>query len=99
MVEQTGTAKVPAAALSFLLSNTLHYAFGRAWIYRGTQRRIASGYAFFLTNALVGLAITVGLFAGFVAVGMHYLAARVVASIFAGLALFVLNATLNFKSL
>ena len=71
----------------------------RTWIYRGTARKVASGYGFFLVNAMVGLAITIGLFAAFVTLGLNYLVARVVASIFAGLALFVLNATLNFKSL
>ena len=99
MVERFGAAKVPAAALSFMISNTIHYAFGRTWIYRGTERAVASGYAYFLVNAVVGLAITVALFAGFVELGLHYLLARVVASIFAGLALFVLNAVFNFKSL
>jgi putative flippase GtrA len=99
MVEKLGIAKVPAAALSFLVSNSIHYVFGRAWIYRGTERKVAAGYAFFLVNAVVGLVITVGLFAAFIEVGMYYLLARVVASIFAGLALFVLNAVFNFRSL
>ena len=98
-VERFGVAKVPAAALSFLVSNSIHYVFGRTWIYRGTTRKVASGYGYFLVNATVGLAITVGLFAAFVELGLHYLLARVVASIFAGLALVVLNAVLNFKSL
>ena len=99
LVERAGVAKVPAAALSFLFSNSIHYIFGRAWIYQGTERKVAAGYAFFLMNAVVGLGITVGLFAAFVGGGMHYLVARVVASIFAGLALFVLNAVLNFRCL
>ena len=99
LVERLGLAKVPAAALSFLCSNSIHYIFGRTWIYRGTERKVAAGYAFFIINAVFGLGITVGLFAAFVELGLHYLLARVVASIFAGLALFVLNAVLNFKSL
>ena len=99
MVEHLGVAKVPAAAISFLVSNSIHYLFGRAWIYRGTQRKAAAGYAFFLLNAVVGLGITVGLFAAFLELGLHYLAARIVASVFAGLALFLLNATVNFRSL
>jgi hypothetical protein len=39
------------------------------------------------------------LFAAFLALGMHYIAARIVTSVFAGLVLFVLNAVLNFRSL
>lgn len=99
LVERRGMAKVPAAALSFLLGNTLHYIFGRAWIYRGTERRVVPGYVYFLMNAGLGLAATVGLFAAFVALGMHYLVARIVASIFVGLMLFVLNAVWNFRAL
>ena len=99
MVERLAVAKVPAAALSFLCSNSIHYVFGRTWIYRGTQRKVAAGYAYFLINAVFGLGVTVGLFAAFIELGLHYILARVVASIFAGLALFLLNAVLNFRSL
>ena len=77
----------------------IHYAFSPTWIYKGTKRRLSAGYAFFLINAVVGLATTVGLFAALVELGMHYLLARVVASIFVGLGLFVLNAVFNFRSL
>ena len=79
--------------------NTIHYAFGRTWIYRGTERRLAAGFAYFLINAFVGLAMTVALFATFLELGLHYLLARIVASIFVGLTLFLLNAVLNFRSL
>jgi putative flippase GtrA len=43
-------------------------------------------------------AATVGLFAWFVDLGLQYLVARVVASIFVGLLLFVLNAVWNFRA-
>ncbi len=99
MVEEFDMPKVPAAGLSFMASNTLHYVFGRTWIFEGTERTVAAGYGLFLINAVVGLGITVGLFAGLVAMGMYYLLARIVASVFAGLALFVLNAVFNFRSL
>ena len=99
IVERFGVAKVPAAALSFLFSNSIHYIFGRTWIYRGTERKVAAGYAFFLINAVFGLGITLGVFAAFIELGLHYLLARAVASVFAGLALFVLNSVLNFRSL
>ena len=99
LVEEAGMAKVPAAALSFLAANSVHYVFGRTWIYRGSDRKVAAGYAYFLLNALVGLGVTLLLFAAFLALGMHYIPARIVTSVFAGLVLFVLNAVLNFRSL
>lgn len=92
-------AKLPAAAVSFIAANTLHYVFGRTWIYRGTDRKVVAGYAYFLGNAVIGLAVTVALFAAFMAIGMHYIVARIVTSIFAGLVLFLLNSILNFRSL
>ena len=99
LVEQGHMPKVPAAGLSFMVSNSIHYFFGRAWIYRGTDRKVVAGYAYFLGNAVIGLAVTVALFAAFMALGMHYIVARIVTSIFAGLVLFLLNAVLNFRSL
>ena len=100
LVELGGVNKLVAAGVGFLVSNSIHYIFGRAWIYRGTERGIASGYAYFLVNAGIGLVITIGLFAAFLHwTSLNYLVARVVVSVFAGLAMFVLNAVLNFKRL
>ena len=100
LVERWGVGKVPAAAVGFLVSNTIHYVFGRAWIYKGTERGVASGYAYFLINAGVGLMITIGLFAAFLHwTSINYLLARLIVSVFAGLAMFLLNAMLNFRRL
>lgn len=100
LVELWGVDKLVAAAVGFLVSNSIHYAFGQAWIYRGTERDVASGYAYFLINAGIGLAITIALFAAFLRwTSINYLVARVIVSLIAGLAMFVLNATLNFKRL
>lgn len=97
-VEWLAMDKLLAAAIAFLIANTIHYVFGRSWIFKGTKRRWASGYAYFLVNAVVGLAVTIFLFWAFMALGVHYLAARVVASVFAGLSVFLLNAIFNFRS-
>jgi putative flippase GtrA len=100
LVELWGTDKLVAATVGFLVSNSIHYALGRAWIYRGTERGVAPGYVLFLINAGVGLVITIALFAAFLRwTPIHYLVARVIVSLFAGLAMFLLNATLNFKRL
>lgn len=100
LVEEGGLAKVPAAALSFLFGTTLHYVFGRAWIFRGTERGVAAGYVYFLINAGVGLVVTTALFATMIALtSINYLVARVLVSIVAGLVMFLLNATLNFRRL
>jgi putative flippase GtrA len=99
LVERWAVGKLLAAGLSFLVANSIHYTFGHAWIYRGTERGLGKGYAYFLGNALVGLVITLAGFSLFLAMGAHYLLARVIASVFAGLAMFALNAILNFRCL
>jgi putative flippase GtrA len=97
---ELGMGKVLAAALAFIAANTIHYIFGRTWIFRGTDRGVASGYVYFLANAAIGLAITVTLFAAMVRwVPIHYLISRTLVSVVAGLAVFLLNAVLNFRRL
>jgi putative flippase GtrA len=98
LVEYGGVPEVPAGGIGFLVANSLHYALGRSWIFRGSERGVATGYALFLMNAAVGLAVTMGLYALFLAyTPLHYLFARVLVSVFAGLTVFVLNAVFNFR--
>jgi putative flippase GtrA len=98
LVEWARMDEVLAAAIGFLVANSMHYVLGRTWIFRGTTRPVHTGYALFLLNAGVGLAITVGLFAAFLHfTPINYLAARVIVSVFAGLAMFVLNAVFTFR--
>ena len=100
LVEFLGVDAVVAAAIGFIAANSLHYAMGRIWIFRGTQRAIASGYIYFLASGGLGLAVTVGLYAALLHyTPLDYLFARVLVSVFAGLVMFVFNATLNFGRL
>ena len=100
LVEQVGIDPVLATAASFVVANSVHYIFGRTWIFAGTDRPVSTGYAIFLGNAMLGLAVTVGLFWVLTEwTAMHYLVARVIVSVFAGLAIFALNATINFRRL
>ena len=98
LVEALFMDKLVAAALAFIVAITVHYAFARGWIFVGTERALVSGYVYFLINAGVGLVVTIVMFWAFMAIGIHYLPARVIASVFAGLAAFLLNAMLNFRS-
>lgn len=99
LVEQAGMEKVLAAAVAFVIANSLHYFFGRWWIFRGTERKPVEGYVYFLANAGFGLAVTLALFAAFVAVlPAYYLIGRVLVSVVSGLTVFVLNAVLNFRT-
>ena len=100
LVEFLGIAKVAAAALAFVLTNSGHYVIGRGWVFRGTDRNIASGFIYFQLNSVIGLLITVGLFAALIRwTPIQYLVARVLVSVIAGLTVFLLNAVLNFRRL
>ena len=98
LVEKAGVNAVLATGLSFLVANSIHYIFGRTWIFAGSDRKLSTGYAIFLMNAMIGLAVTVGLFWVLTELtSMNYLVARVIVSVFAGLAVFGLNASINFR--
>jgi putative flippase GtrA len=99
MVERGGVDTLVATGISFLIATTLHYALGRAWIFSGTERPVVSGYGFFLVNAAIGLVVTVGLMALLLSIlpDRFYLIARIIVSVFAGLAMFLLNGIFNFR--
>jgi len=100
LVEFLHMDKVLAAALAFVAATTVHYAFCHSWIFRGTERALASGYVYFLINAVIGLVITVTLFAALIRwTPINYLVGRTLVSVIAGLAVFLLNAVLNFRKL
>jgi len=100
LVEYGGVDTILATGLTFLIATSLHYGLGRTWIYRGTERKVLTGYGLFLANAMMGLIVTVALFALLTKLTpLHYLAARTLVSVIAGLAMFLSNAILNFKRL
>lgn len=100
LVEQAHMDKMPALVISMGVAQTLHYVLGRSWIFRGTQRGWAHGYAYFLVNAGIGMLVTYVLFWAMVRwTPVNYLVSRVLVSLVAGLTTFVLNAVVNFREL
>lgn len=98
LVNRGGVDEVPAAGVGFVAANSLHYLLGRKWIFRGTERGAASGYALFLVNAGAGLLVTMGLYALLLAyTPLDYIVARILVSVVAGLVMFVFNAVFNFR--
>jgi len=100
LVELARVGVLLATAATFLGATTLHYFLGRTWIYRGTKRKPVPGYGYFLVNAMLGLAVTVAMMGALLEwTPIHYLGARILVSVVAGLAMFLSNAILNFKRL
>ncbi|MCP1469422.1 putative flippase GtrA [Sphingobium sp. OAS761] len=90
--------EVLAAAIGFVAAQSVHYALARGWIFPESDRAVGTGYVIFLANAGLGMAITVSLYALLLDwTGMNYLLARLLVSVVAGLAMFLSNATLNFR--
>ena len=90
--------EVLAAAIGFVTAQSAHYELARGWIFPESARAVGTGYVIFLANAGLGMAITVSLYALLLDwTGMNYLVARVLVSVVAGLAMFLSNATLNFR--
>lgn len=87
-----------AATIGFVVSTSVHYFVGRGWIFKGSTRHVVSGYVYFLLSGGVGLAITILMFAALTLwTPINYLVARVIVSLFAGLASFLLNALVTFQ--
>jgi len=100
LVAWFGMNELLAATIGFIVANTIHHALGRTWIFRGTDRAVASGYIYFVASGGLGLGLTILLYGAFLHfTSLNYLVARVLVSVFAGLAMFVLNATFNFHRL
>lgn len=91
---------IMAVTIGFLVASSLHYYMARSWIFVGTDRHPVSGYLYFIVNAGVGLAITLGMFSAFIRwTSINYIVARIIVSLFAGLATFLLNAIFNFRKI
>lgn len=100
LVELANVDQTIAAGTSFIGASSLHYGLAQIWVFRGSDRGVAAGYIFFLMSAAVGLLLTVSLFEALMEwTDLNYLVARVLVSILAGLAMFFLNAKLNFRSI
>jgi putative flippase GtrA len=91
---------LPSAVGGFVVAVSFHYYLSRIWVFAGSRRPVGQGYLYFALNAAIGLAVTMGLFAALMDfAGLHYLVARSMASVVAGILVFFLNAVLNFGSL
>jgi putative flippase GtrA len=100
LVELAGIAYLPAAAIAFMAAMSMHYVVSRRWVFKASDRGMAAGYGYFLVNAGIGLVVTLAVFWSLISLlDFHYLVARVVASIVAGILVFFLNAVFNFKAL
>ena len=87
-----------AVAFSFLIAVSLNYFLSRRWVFKGSQRKVALGYLYFLKTALAGLMITVFLMWAFTtATHGPYLIIRIIVAGIVGTGNYLANLYLNFK--
>ena len=100
LVELAGMAHVPAAVIAFLIPLVVFYFAQREWVFPGTRRGVASGFVYFLINMGIGFLTMLGVFWALLEfTDLHYLFARVIASVVYGIVGFVLNGMFNYKQL
>jgi putative flippase GtrA len=86
--------------LSFIVGSTLNYLLCYLWVYRGTSRKKAHGYVYFLLFELITLLLIVEATNALIAhFGIPLIVARICVGIIVGCINFLLNTFLNFKLL
>jgi putative flippase GtrA len=100
LVEFAGLPHVPAAIIAFVVPMIVFYVLSREWVFPGTERGVAMGFVYFAVNIGIGFVVMLGVFWALLELtDIHYLIARVVASVVYGIVLFLLNGIFNFKQL
>ncbi len=83
---------------AFLVAVTINYVVSRRHVFTGTERTLHTGYAYFITFALVGAGVTtLGVTLLVTYLGLYYLVARILVAGFVGMGTYLSNLFLNFK--
>jgi putative flippase GtrA len=100
LVELVGIPHVIAAVAAFIVPMILFYILERQWVFPGTNRNVATGFLYFMINVGIGFAAMLATFWALLEfTPLHYLLARVLASVVNGIVIFLLNGLFNFKQL
>ncbi|MDB5189287.1 MAG: GtrA family protein [Parcubacteria group bacterium] len=83
---------------AFLVAVSINYVVSRAFVFRGTERPVHHGYAYFILLALAGAVFITASVAFLVTyVHLYYLVARVLVAGFVGIANYLINLHFNFR--
>ncbi|MGE5541323.1 MAG: GtrA family protein [Bacillota bacterium] len=84
--------------LAFLVAVSINYALSRSFVFRGTDRPVHHGYAYFIAIAFGGaFAITVAVAALVTYAHLYYLVARILVAGVVGIVNYLVNLHWNFK--
>ena len=100
LVELAGFPDLAAAVVAFIVPMVVFYFLEREWVFPETRRGVASGFAYFMLNIGIGFIVMLAVFWSLLQfTELHYLLARVAASVVSGIVIFLLNGFFNFKEL
>ena len=100
LVELLEIPRVIAAVIAFIVPMIVFYLLSRFWVFAGTSRNVASGFAYFMLNVGIGFVVMLAVFWALLQfTEIYYLIARVAASVVSGIVIFLLNGYFNFKQL
>jgi len=87
-----------AAISSFLIAVSVNYFLSRRWVFKGSARRLATGYLYFFKTAVAG-AVTTGflMWAFCSATNGPYLLIRIVIAGIIGMGNYLIHLYLNFR--
>ena len=100
LVELLAFPHIIAATVAFIIPLIIFYVLLREWVFPDSDQGMAKGFAYFLVNVGIGFAAMLATFWTLLEITeLHYLLARVAASVVYGVVLFLLNGFFNFKQL
>jgi putative flippase GtrA len=87
-----------AAVSSFLIAVSVNYFLSRRWVFKGSQRRLATGYLYFLKTAAAG-ALATGFLMWLFCTATHgpYLLIRIIIAAIIGMGNYLIHLYLNFR--
>lgn len=98
MTDLAGIPYYVSTPLAFVIAVSINYFVSRKFVFKGTQRHIHHGYAYFLGVAILGGLLISGAVAGLVTLfALHYLVARTLVACVVGLGNYLFNLHINFK--
>jgi putative flippase GtrA len=100
LVELAGLPRVASAVIAFIIPMVVFYVLERNWVFPDSDRGMTSGFFYFMVNIGIGFLVMLAVFWALLHfTPMHYLVARVLASMVSGIVIFLLNGVFNFKQL
>ena len=87
-----------AAVSSFLVAVSVNYFLSRRWVFKGSRRRLAAGYLYFLKTAAAG-ALTTGFLMWLFCTTTHgpYMLIRIIIAAIIGMGNYLIHLYLNFR--